>query len=324
MVTNSMTDLISVVVPVYKVENYLRRCIDSINNQTYKNIEIILINDGSPDKCPDICNEYAKRYPNIFVIHQNNLGLSAARNIGIDRAKGTYITFVDSDDFIHPRFLEELKNDIDKYKASLATCCYLKFYGIDDNSIENSTDKEVFLINDEQAMNMLFDNQSYCTAWGKLYDIKLFDNLRYPVGKICEDMFIIPYVFNLAKKIVVDSQILYFYNQEGLSITRSAFNYNKLDMIEALCFWKQFVDKFYRKLSEKAQILYLTNVIDVCGYLIKINDQQGNNVFNKYKKELLENFDYFIKSRFSRRNDIIKAYLIKFNLFKIFVTLIYR
>ena len=127
-----MDVLVSVVVPVYKVEKYINKCIDSIINQTYKNLEIILVDDGSPDRCPQICDEYAKKDNRIKVIHKKNSGLGAARNTGIDAAKGEYIGFVDSDDWIMPNMYEEMVNCCENYQVPICECT-ISF--IDENGI---------------------------------------------------------------------------------------------------------------------------------------------------------------------------------------------
>lgn len=115
---------VSIIVPVYKVERFLRRCLDSLLNQTYQDLEVIMVDDGSPDQCPVICDEYAKKHPNFFVIHKENGGLSSARQAGFEQAKGTYVLFVDSDDYIDSRMVEELQKAIEKENAELSMCGY--------------------------------------------------------------------------------------------------------------------------------------------------------------------------------------------------------
>lgn len=318
-----MNDLISVVVPVYKVEKYLRRCIDSIIFQSYKNIEIILVNDGSPDNCPRICDEYAMKFSNVYVIHQKNRGLSAARNTGIEASKGNYITFIDSDDFINNNMLMELKKNMDDNKSLLSMCSFLEVHSTEVSNHKSLKKKDIKILNDNQAMNMLLNNQKTCVAWGKLYDIKLFDEVRFPVGKICEDMFVTPVIFRKAKKVIVDAREMYFYNQKGSSITRSNFNYKKLDMVEATYLWKQITDKYYPELSEKAHMHYLTTVINTCIYLAKQNDTYGKSTFKKYVSTIMKNYEYFMKSNYVRKNDKFKAFLMKHKLFKLLVQIKY-
>lgn len=314
---NSAEHLISIVVPVYKVEKYLHRCIDSILSQTYKNFELILVDDGSPDGCPSICDEYAILYENITVIHKENMGVSAARNSGIEIARGKYITFIDSDDFVHESFLEVLKTTLDVHNVSISMCSYKR---VSDSSHAIVMNKNVVrVINDLEAMDMLLDDQSKCAPWGKLYDIKLFVDLRFPVGKIMEDMFVMPILFEKAKYLSVSSQELYCYNQEGESITRSTFNYNKLDMVEAASFWKSHTSLYYPELSDKAHIHYFTVVINNCMYLTKALDSYGKSKYDEYKTEILNNYNYIINSKYTTRNTKIKVTLLKFQLFRLFV-----
>ena len=178
--------LISVIVPIYKVEKYLHKCIDSILAQTYTNLEIILVDDGSPDNCGKICDEYAAKDSRIKVIHQPNGGLSAARNAGLDIATGDYIGFVDSDDYIAPDMYEKLYNALVKNDADMAICDYQRF-GNELPYDEMSLTTEV--ITGLQAMEKqnTVINCSFVVAWSKLYKSFIFSNVRFPVGKINED-----------------------------------------------------------------------------------------------------------------------------------------
>lgn len=314
---NSQKYLISIVVPVYKVEKYLHRCIDSILSQTYKNFELILVDDGSPDGCPSICDEYASLYENIIVIHKENRGVSAARNSGIQIARGKYITFIDSDDFVKESFLEVLKTALDVNNVSISMCSYKRVIDSSQNIVSHKN--VVRVINDFEAMNMLLDDQSKCAPWGKLYDMALFNNLCFPIGKIMEDMFVMPILFEKAKHLAVSSQELYCYNQEGESITRSTFNYNKLDMVEAASFWKSHTSLYYPELSDKAHIHYFTVVINNCMYLTKALDSYGKSKYDEYKTEILNNYNYIINSKYVTNNTKIKVILLKFQLFRLFV-----
>jgi len=320
---NSTEHLISIVVPVYKVEKYLRRCIESVLSQTYKYYELILVDDGSPDDCPRICDEYANKYENIIVIHQENSGLSAARNSGIEVAKGKYITFIDSDDYVHEKLLEILKNNINKYKVQVSMC---SFAWVNDSKCDKNfslINNTVKIINDQEAMNMLLNEQTTCVAWGKLYHMELFDNIRFPIGKIMEDMFTTPIIFKKAKQLVVDNQKLYYYNQEGTSIIRSEFNYNKLDLVEATYLWKELSDKYYPELSEKAHIHYFSTVLNTCIFLARKTDKFGISIFEKYKKEILINYKYIINSKYTTRNNRIKVILMKYELFRLIMKIKY-
>jgi len=315
-----MNDLISIIVPVYNVEKYLPRCVKSLINQTYENIEIILINDGSPDNCPQICENYARNFKNIKLIHQENLGLSAARNAGIDIANGEFLTFVDSDDYIHKNFLEILKNHIDENSVLLSMSSYLKVNDLTSYLGEiNTKNTQLKVYNDAQAMEMLINDQSTCTAWGKLYQKDLFKDIRYPLNKLMEDMFVIPELFKNAKLIAIDNQPLYFYNQEGVSITRSDFSYRKMDLIEATKLWKNQTELNYPFLVEKATMHYYATILNILQPLSNMNDKFGILKYQFYRKEVLTNYKQIIKSKYTTRNNKIKILLLKLNLYKLFV-----
>ncbi len=176
-------ELISVIVPVYKVEEYLELCLDSIISQTYTNLEIILVDDGSPDNCGKICDEYAEKDPRIKVIHQENGGLSAARNAGLDIATGDYIGFVDSDDYIESNYYEELIKSIKNYNSEQAICGVRKF------ELES---RAIFygnkcLSKDDYLKELLKEDVASYT-WNKLYKKELFDGIMFPVGELFEDI----------------------------------------------------------------------------------------------------------------------------------------
>lgn len=177
-------ELISVIIPIYNVEKYLKKCIDSIINQTYKNLEIILVDDGSPDNCGKICDEYAKKDQRIRVIHKKNGGLSDARNAGIDIAKGKYIAFVDSDDYVEKEYIEIMYKELKKNNVKIVQCGINK---ISDNEeiIDNYGYLKDELINSQRIMEEKYTKYpiSNVVAWNKLYDIDLFKNIRYPVRK---------------------------------------------------------------------------------------------------------------------------------------------
>lgn len=313
---NNTENLISVVVPVYKVENYLNRCIDSILHQSYENIELILIDDGSPDNCPVICDSYANEYDFIKVIHKENEGVSAARNSGIEIAKGNYIAFVDSDDYIHTDYLTTLIYMLRRSDAKISMCSYKKVIDYEENVIISNSD--FMIISDLLAMDMLLNDQSKCAPWGKLYNINLFKEIRFPKGKIMEDMFVMPLLFMKADTIAISTAQLYFYNQEGESITRSSFNYNKLDIVEAALSWKKHTEINYPSLFEKASMHYYATVIDNCIYLSQVTDDYGISIYNKYKMELMCNYNNIIKSKYSSKATKIKVVLLKYGLFRLF------
>ena len=189
--------LLSVIVPIYGVEKYLSKCLDSIIAQTYLNIQIILVNDGSPDKCSQICEVYAARDNRIIVIHKENGGLSSARNAGIEKATGAYIAFVDSDDFIHPKMYEILIDNLERNDADISVSNLKKVYD-EREEIDSLGENKVFLYEKRDAMRNFFDKNLYVptvVAWTKVYKRELFSTIRFPEGKIHEDEFVTYKVF---------------------------------------------------------------------------------------------------------------------------------
>lgn len=233
-----MENLITVIIPIYKVEKYLRKCVDSVTAQTHKNLEIILVDDGSPDGCGEICDEYAKRDERIKVIHKENGGLSDARNAGLDIASGEYIGFVDSDDYIAPDMYEVMLKRLTETDADMAVCNVSYVGDVSDNQRQS---EKVWTINDcvldrKEAMRMLEEikNWRYVTAWNKLYKRNIFRNIRFPKGKIHEDEFVAHRVIGECEKIACISQRLYYYLQRQGSIMAAESLDAKLDTCEAL------------------------------------------------------------------------------------------
>lgn len=228
-----MKDLISIIIPVYKVEKYIKKCIDSIICQSYRNLEIILIDDGSPDESGKICDQYATIDNRIKVIHQKNGGLSAARNAGIKVAKGKYIAFVDSDDYIKSDMISNLYDDINKEKADISICGY---YLVKDDVVSYCEHcNEKFTLSGIEAMNHLYDDYCVLTslAWNKLYKREVFKYIKFAEGKVHEDDIIILDILKVCKKISFNLKPEYYYIQRTDSITGN-FKVNRLDGLYAL------------------------------------------------------------------------------------------
>ena len=181
-------ELISVIVPIYNKELYLEECLESIINQTLKSIEIILVDDGSPDNCPQLCDAYAEKHDQIRVIHQENKGLSGARNTGIDHAKGEYIAFVDSDDLWSIHFLESLYRALKEHDADISQCRWEYMHGDELKEAYDPDAKCTCFTGREMLANLFIQTGAYyVVAWNKLYKKELFENIRYPEGRIHED-----------------------------------------------------------------------------------------------------------------------------------------
>ena len=229
-----MQELISVIVPVYKVEKYLYKCIDSIINQTYKNIEIILVDDGSPDNCGKICDEYAKKDERVKVIHKENGGLSDARNAGLNISKGKYIAFVDSDDYVSEQMLEVMHDKILEDGTDMIISSY---HNVNENGdlLNEPIDIKEGVFTEKEILKQISWKQCgyYVVVWDKLYRKEIFDNIRFPVAKLHEDEFVLHKILQKCNKISCISMPLYYYVKHKESIMHNEYSIKRLDAIEA-------------------------------------------------------------------------------------------
>ena len=229
---------ISIVVPVYNVEEYLLRCLKSLVHQTYNNIEIILVDDGSTDNSGKICDEFGDRYPQIKTVHKHNGGLSDARNLGIQLAQGSYIGFVDSDDWIAIDMYEKLYMELRESNADIAVC--ERDLVIDDRIVHTKCLNSVQIMDSHDALKILAVDKKYKShAWNKLYKRELFSNIEFPVGKYYEDILIMYKLFEKAKRIVFIDHAYYYYYQRKNSIVGSK-NLDSLDDYIEACKYRYF------------------------------------------------------------------------------------
>lgn len=222
--------LISIIIPVYKVEQYLEKCVDSVINQNYPHLEIFLVDDGSPDKCGEICESYAKKDSRIKVIHKKNGGLSDARNVAIDVASGEYITFVDSDDYVTDDYVATLYELIKKNDCKISASGFTRFEQDDILKVGNEVIKE-YVFSPENAIKEMFYQKKFDTsAWAKLYHRSLFsDGLRYPVGLLYEDLATSYKLFLKSDKVAFSTKETYFYLIRSTSIEGAPFSQKKID-----------------------------------------------------------------------------------------------
>lgn len=290
--TENNIEKISVIIPMYKVEEYLKKCIESILKQTYANLEIIFVDDGSPDKCGEICEEYKKKDSRIKVIHKENGGLSDARNKGIDVATGKYVTFIDSDDYIEENYIEFLYNLMKKYNADISIGSHKIIYN--NRIIDKSTYKE-FSENSEKVLEkILYDDGVDLSAWGKLYKIELFNEIRFPKGRLYEDSATTYKLIDLANVIAVSSRPIYNYVMRNNSISQGDFNLKKMELITSTNEMTDFIKKEYPNL-EKA-----CNRRMMWAYLSTLSQLAKSKKRNKdVEKQLL----YYINKN---RNKVLK------------------
>jgi len=225
-----MEDIISVIIPVYNTSLYLRQCLDSVIAQTYRNLEIILVDDGSTDDSGKICEEYAANDDRIQVIHKENGGLSDARNAALEVVSGQYITFIDSDDYVDKKYIEVLAGCAKKEDCDFVEVSYIKFIGNIKNGGGCTEQQRCTMYTQKEAMlDMLYRRKIKMYSWGKLYKAHVFSDLRFPKGKLFEDM---PTTWSAVKKV---SQVaymdlpLYFYRQRSDSIVNSKYSTKKMD-----------------------------------------------------------------------------------------------
>lgn len=298
-----MSPKISVIVPVYKVENYLNRCVDSILCQTFSDLEIILVDDGSPDNCGIICDEYARQDERIKVIHKRNGGLSSARNAGLDIASGDYIGFVDSDDWIHPQMYEILYSNAVKSNVNIITCRYKKASDINDSENKNfDIEHNVRTYEKDEIFNDFFDTfyrDIFPTVWNKLYKREIFQNLRFENGRINEDEFLMLPSIDIAGKVGIIEVSLYFYffTREG-SIMNSTFTPKKLDSLYAVYVKYNFFKK--RRIAIQAE-KYERKFFHECLKIYSIIQNEYPKYTNDFNNYLKENIHFTFKDILTNR-----------------------
>lgn len=254
---NEKDDVISVIVPIYRVEEYLNQCIESIVNQTYSNLQVILVDDGSPDRCGEMCEDWARRDKRIKVLHKKNGGLSDARNAGLAIATGRFVAFVDSDDWVEPQMYETMLSILVNENADLVACGIVDTYP--DKDIVHSYAYAAG--GPEKFLKMIYQDTTFpVSACNKLYKKNLWDDFKFPVGKLCEDAFTTYLLLDHASKIVQIPDGLYHYRIRESSIMTSEFKPARMDEEEA---WRrnyQYMQTHHPELAKYAYDFYLQKV----------------------------------------------------------------
>ncbi len=299
---------ISVIVPIYNVEKYLEECLNSIINQTYQKLEIILIDDASTDRSLDICRKFKNKDRRIkLIINRQNKGVAYCRNTGIRHVTSKYVIFVDSDDYINTNMIKKLYNLKNKYTADISMC---KFNNISDKSINNINDEECNekVLEKEEKFNILYDkNQEIklCAVviWNKLYNIDIFKNIKYPSGSIHEDEMAAHLILNNAKKIVFTTERLYNYRKREGSITSSEYTVKRQDILDALIRrYYFFKKKGINKLASNTLKNYCYFIIKhyKCSIDYKLSNEVKSNLMNKLKavlKDLMLDKHIYIQTK---------------------------
>ncbi len=327
---------ISIIVPVYNVELYLKRCVDSILGQTYKDFELILVNDGSPDNCGNICNELALKDSRVKVIHKKNGGLSSARNAGLDMAVGEYVGFVDSDDWITNDMYEHLIGLVDEYDCEIASASYVFSNG---ESVFNQSKIKINKYTRKEALYFyLFEGMSKRIAdypvWIKLYRRELFNDIKFPLDQLYEDVATNFSLIQKSSTYVKSNKVCYFYFQDSASITRGGFSERDFDVIKV---GKQLVNlaleendndilQLAQMKSARSYFSLLTKIA-VYGFVNSSNDEK--KIIITLTKELRKHYWILMKSPMPiNRKIILNLLIIHINCIKapikIIKTLTYR
>lgn len=286
-----MNPKISIIVPVYKVEPYIHKCVDSILNQTFKDFEVILVDDGSPDNCGKICDEYAKKDERIKVIHKENRGLSSARNAGLDIARGEYIGFVDSDDYIESDMYEILYNVIQNNQCDIVSCSSIIHYN--DKIIVNGG-HGLIIHSKEEAMKTMLEGELYDeVVWVKLFKKSVIGNIRFQIGRIYEDTSFTYRVIDRTKKVATIGEAKYNYIKHENSIMSNAIKDIKIDAVLAYEEMYRFMEEKYPKLCDLVTLKLANSSMTVMNLIVK------QDVFKKHKENYFK-VAKILNSKFKR------------------------
>ena len=306
-------ELISIIVPVYKVEKYLEKCVNSILKQTYTNLEIILVDDGSPDKCGQLCDELAKTDDRIKVFHKENGGLSDARNYGVERANGEYIGFVDSDDYIHECMYEELYKAIKKSGTSIAECGVTRVYK---NTLRPHYEgKDYFLVLDREGYlkEYLENKRLYGSAWCKLIHRDLAKKIKFPTGKIYEDAF---YTLELLKTVdkytLISGNYYYYYIREN-SITTRSFSSKDMDYIEIMNEIEDYTLANFPIFKEQLLVRLTFAYISIFNQLLEVDNYKRKSEYKILKNKLKDNYFKVLSNKKAPKNLKAAMFLLSAN-----------
>lgn len=296
-----MDELISIVIPVYNVEKYLNNCVYSVCNQTYQNLEIILVDDGSTDKSGEMCDAFAKTDERIKVVHKKNGGLSDARNVGIDIAMGKFIMFVDSDDYITNYAVDYLYKLIKETGANISVGKLEVTKKLTSEGILHIG--QIYTYTNKEAVGqLLYANLFSTSAPAKLYERNLFENIRFPVGKLHEDLYTIYKIMDKAHKVVYGSELVYFYYHRTGSITASKFSAKRLDAIDALNQLKTDINiseyniqnAFSSQILENIYSYFFTDItcdeIEKYGLWTMVKENRKNVLFDKHVSKRIKGY----------------------------------
>lgn len=304
--------LLSVIVPVYKVEEFLPRCVDSILDQTYANLEIILVDDGSPDRCGAICDAYAQKDSRIRVIHKENGGLSSARNAGLDVAAGEYIAFLDSDDWIEPEAYEWMLALAERYGVKMIVAGRYDVYG-EERTLGLCPEREEKISGEELAGRIFRWDHCDSAAWDKLYHRSLWETARYPMGKICED---VPVTYRIAleagEAVMCDKPFVNYYHRPG-SITTSSVSDKNFHFAEHTAAIYPYIRDNHPAIADQARyqrVRSLSHMLLLLDTADKATREKYRDQYKALRKQLGEHTGFICKCGWFGKKEIITNLLL--------------
>ncbi|MCR8925007.1 glycosyltransferase [Priestia megaterium] len=301
-------DKVSVIVPIYKVENYLHRCIDSIINQTYTNLEIILVDDGSPDNCGKIADEYEEVDSRIKVIHKKNGGLSDARNYGMKHATGEFTIFVDSDDWLEKKMIENMVNSSSEYKADVVQSAFYYAYEdklLFDNRYYSINNAPIILDNQTLMHELVINEKVKNFAWGKLYKTRIIKDIPFKKGVLFEDVFWTHKVMCKVNTFLLLHQPLYNYYQRDDSIV-STYTPRNLDIIKGLKERHDFIEEFYEELTNESYKSILKMSLIHYNLLLANRKIDRDGLYRKEIQKYIQNNYRFLKKSVENDSHLIQ------------------
>lgn len=280
--------IISVIIPCFKVENYLNKCVKSLVNQRYSNLEIILVDDGSPDDCAMMCDDWAEKDDRIKVIHKQNGGLSDARNFGTRIVCGEYISYIDSDDYVSIDFYDLISKTAIEHASDIVECSVAKFYENGDYE-EYHDDLKVIDYSTAEGLSALINERPFHQhVWNKLYKADIVKGINFEVGKLNEDEFWTYQVFGQAKRITKINRTMYFYFQRESSIMGQNYSLHRLNALEGKWNRQQYIEKNYPELTTQAKIDFFGSCMYamqcVIRYMVGEERKQAFGIIMNYKK----------------------------------------
>ena len=298
--------LISVIIPIYKAEKYIEKCVKSVLNQTYSNLEIILVEDGSPDRSGRICDELAKQDSRILVIHKENGGAATARNAGLDKMRGTYVAFVDADDYMEPNYIETLYKTLSEHQAQVSVCGFktVDEHGNamvidalhDEASDNNNSDSSIKRYNgNEIILQDLQGHWEHVAPWGKLYSAELFQGVRYPHWPAYEDEHVFIQIFDKVEKVAVGTEKLYYYVQHTGSLMNT--EYNDKQRSTRLTMWRERI-AYYNDGIQKHKELYNCILQAYLAWLVLFLAQNAHKMKKEQSAELKQEIKKYFFSVF--------------------------